>query len=377
MGGVRLDGGGLPHHMSDPGRDVEPAWRIPEGRGRELGIGIVGCGGIVRQGHLPAYRQGGLSVRAVFDLDPERAQAVADEFQVPIVASSVDELVTTPGVEVVDVAVPPWVQPEVVDAAASNGRHALCQKPFALDLQTARRMVETAEAAGVLLAVNQQMRWDAGIAASRDLVARGAIGRPTEGQIQVSSASGWHLWPWLAPVPRLEIMYHSIHYLDAMRSVLGDPEWVTSVHGRHPDQAPVQGETKTCTLLDYADGRQALVAVNHYNQHGPPFGEFRFLGTAGTLEGTLGITYDYPDGRPDTLTLHRAGREPRSFDLDTRWVPDAFLGPMTDLMDAVATGRTPITSGRDNLRTLAVVFGAYRSAAERRSIRVEEVLLSG
>jgi len=363
--------------MSDPAHDIEPAWRIPEGRGRDLGIGIVGCGGIVRDGHLPAYRKAGLTVRAVFDVDHERAQAVADEFQVPIVAAGAEELVATPGVDIVDVAVPPWVQPEIVSLAASAGRHMLCQKPFALELGTARHMVETAEAAGVLLAVNQQMRWDAGIAASRDLVARAVIGRPTEGQIQVSVAAGWHLWPWLATAPRLEIMYHSIHYLDAMRSVLGDPEWVTSVHGRYPDQGPVQGETKSCTILDYADGRQALVVVNHYNQHGPPHAEFRFLGTLGALEGTLGLMDDHPDGRPDTLTLYRTGQEPTSFDFDTRWFPDAFLGPMSDLMDAVVTGRAPTTSGRDNLCTLALVFGAYRSAAERRSVRVEEVLLSG
>ena len=363
--------------MTDPGSDIEPAWRIPDGRGRELGIGIVGCGGIVQYGHLHAYRAGGLHVRAVYDLDPERARAIADEFAIPVVAASAEELVSMAGVDIVDIAVPPWVQPEIVALAASNGRHMLCQKPFSLELETARRMVETAEAAGVLLAVNQQMRWDAGIAASRDLVARGVLGRPTEGQIQVSVATGWHLWPWLAAAPRLEIMYHSIHYLDAMRSVLGDPEWVTSVHGRYPEQEPVQGETKTSTVLDYADGRQALVAVNHYNQHGRPYAEFRFLGTKGALEGTLGLMYDYPDGRPDTLTLHRTGEEPRSFDFDTRWIPDAFLGPMTDLMDAVATGRAPITSGRDNLGTLALVFGAYRSAAERRSIRVEDVLLSG
>ena len=56
-----------------------------------------------------------------------------------------------------------------------------------------------------------------------------------------------------------------------------------------------------------------------------------------------------------------------------RWIPDAFLGPMGDLMDAVATGREPITSGRDNLGTIAVAMAAYRSAAERRSVRLDEI----
>jgi predicted dehydrogenase len=78
--------------------------------------------------------------------------------------------------------------------------------------------------------------------------------------------------------------------------------------------------------------------------------------------------------RPDTLALHVAGEAPAAYAFDTRWFPDAFLGPMADLMDAVATGREPETSGRDNLHTLAVVLAAYRSADERRSVPLAEIL---
>ena len=95
----------------------------------------------------------------------------------------------------------------------------------------------------------------------------------------------------------------------------------------------------TKTVLEYPDGTQGLVATNHYNQHGTPYAEFRFLGTEGTLEGTIGLMYDYPNGRPDTLALYREGEEVQAFELDTKWLPDAFLGPMSDLMDAIATGR--------------------------------------
>jgi predicted dehydrogenase len=237
-------------------------------------------------------------------------------------------------------------------------------------------MVEAADAAGVLLAVNQQLRWDAGFAASRDLVAHGAIGRATFARIAVSGSGGWQDWPWLAAAPRLEILYHSIHYLDVIRSVLGDPEWVTSIHGRYPEEPQVVGETVTTTVLEYPDGLQVVIEMNHDDHHGTPVGTFEFVGTAGALDGTIGQVYDPPHGRLDTLTLRRSGLAPMAFDFDRRWFPDAFLGPMSDLMDAIATSRAPTTSGRDNLRTLALVFGAYRSAAERRSVLVED-LLSG
>jgi predicted dehydrogenase len=354
-------------------KEMEPNWRIPDGAGRQRGIGVIGCGGIVSGAHLPAYQAAGLRVVAVYDVDAEKARTVAADFGISAVADSVEGLLATPGVDIVDIAVPPWVQPDVVPVAVAAGKHLLCQKPLALDYATAMAEVETAEAGGVLLAVNQQMRWDAGIAASRDLIAKGALGKVTEAQVQVSVSTPWHLWLWLAEAPRLEVMYHSIHYQDALRSILGDPEWVTSIHGRYSDQELVSGETMTRTVLEYADGAQALVAVNHYNQHGEPYAEFRFLGTEGMLAGTIGLMYDYPDGRSDTLSLHRDKEAVRAYDFDTKWIPDAFLGPMSDLMDAIETGRQPITAGRDNLGTVAVVEAQYRSAQERRSVRLDEI----
>jgi len=322
---------------------------------------------------MPAYREAGLRVLAVYDVDAGRARSVAEEFEVPNVASSVEEVAATPGVAIVDVAVPPWEQPAIVARVAAIGRHLLCQKPLALEYATALDEVETAERAGVLLAVNQQMRWSPCVAAIRSLVGQGAIGRVREARIQVDVATPWHMWPWLASAPRLEVLYHSIHYLDSLRSLLGDPVWVTSVHGRDPVQPRVEGETRTTTVLEYADGLQAQVVVSHDNEHGTPSAHIVVRGETAALEGTIGLLYDYPTGRLDTLSLLREGAVVRDYGFDRRWIPDAFLGPMGDLMDSIATGRQPATSGRDNLGTIAVALAAYRSAEERRSVRVDEV----
>jgi predicted dehydrogenase len=357
--------------------EIEPNWRIPDGAGRQRGIGIVGCGGIVTGAHLPAYRDAGLDIVAVYDIDPARARAAAAEFGIGTVTESIDALLDAPGVDIVDIAVPPWVQPEIVPVVAVAGKHMLCQKPLALDHAAALAEVEAAEAAGVLLAVNHQMRWDPAVAASRDLIERGAIGDVAEAQIQVSAMTPWHLWPWLASAPRLEAMYHSIHYQDSLRSIMGDPTWITSVHGRYPEQDPVVGETATTTILEYEDRRQAMVLANHYNMHGDVYATIRFMGTEGALEGTIGLMYDYPTGRPDTLALYRDGTQVKAYEFDRLWIPDAFLGPMSDLMDAIETGRTPLTSGREILNTVAVTQAAYLSAAERRSVRLDEITQAG
>jgi predicted dehydrogenase len=98
------------------------------------------------------------------------------------------------------------------------------------------------------------------------------------------------------------------------------------------------------------------------------------IGTSvATLAGTIGLTHDDPNGRPDTLSLHRHGKQIRQDHFEMRWIPDAFPGPMSDLTDAIETGRSPVTAGRDNLGTTAVAQAAYRSAEERRSVRLDEI----
>lgn len=333
------------------------------------GIGIIGCGGIVNGAHLPAYTAAGLRVIAVYDQNRETAERTATAFGVPVVADSVEAMLDDPRIDIVDIAVTPWAQPEIALQAIAARRHVLCQKPFAEDIASAERVVTAAELAGVKLAVNQQMRWSAGIRVAGQLVQQGAIGRPAEATIEVHVRTPWHLWPWLATQPRLDIMYHSIHYQDAIRHLFGDPRRVTSRHGRFPGQ-PEVGETRTLTVFDYSEDFVATVDVNHHHWSSDGFARFRFLGDLGTITGTIGLLADYPAGGTDTLR-YQAAAEPSVWHtaaLSTRWIPDAFLGPMASLMEAIATGDEPITSGRDNLRTLETVFASYASAGEGRTI---------
>ncbi|HJZ47558.1 MAG TPA: Gfo/Idh/MocA family oxidoreductase [Roseiflexaceae bacterium] len=341
----------------------------------DYGIGIVGCGGIVNYAHLPAYAAHQLRVLGCYDLNAEAARKTAADHGIPIVYETLDALLADQRIEIVDIAVPAWHQRAIAEQALAAGKHLLCQKPLAEELPDAEAIADATRRFGRKAAVNQQMRWSAGIAAAKDLISRGAIGQPTDAQIQVSVTTPWHMWPWLKVAPRLEIMYHSIHYLDSLRYLFGDPEWVTSRHARYPGQ-PEAGETKTVTVLDYEAGLQALVAVNHHDHSGDSYATFRFLGSEGLIKGTIGLLYNYPHGRPDTLQIHSTRLAPDTwFDikLEGLWIPDAFIGPMASLMDAIQSDGTPITDVADNLGTLRVVHAAYRSAAEHRSIRPEEL----
>jgi predicted dehydrogenase len=346
--------------------------RLPTNRSR--GIGIVGAGGIVRYAHLPAYRAAGFRVVGLTDLDAAKAAAVAAEVGIDRVYPDVAALLADPAVEIIDVAVYPGAQPAIVERSIGAGRHVLCQKPFALDYGTGLRMVEAAEAAGVKLAVNQQMRWDAGIRYSKLLVERGLLGTASYGTIQVHTQTDWSLWPWILASPRHELLYHSIHYQDSLRFLFGLPDRVYTSGARQPGESAA-GETKTLTVWSYASGLQVLIDVNHATWTDDRYAVFRFEGTSGTIKGTIGLMYDYPHGRPDTLAYVARATPDRWHEpmLETRWVPDAFIGPMASLMGAIEEGGEPETSGRDNLLTLQTVLAGYRSMEEGREVGPGEV----
>lgn len=343
----------------------------------DYGIAFCGAGGIVQYAHIPAYKRAGFNIVGVYDMNADTAAKVAAEHGIPRVYASLDELLADPAVEIVDIAVPPWSQLKVVEQVAAARKHMLCQKPLADRFEDAQRIVELGKAAGVKQAINHQMRWDGGIRASKNLILQGVIGTPTDVQIQVSCATPWHMWPWLAAVDRLEVMFHSIHYLDSMRFLFGNPAWVTSRHARYANQGAVKGETKTITVMDYDSGLQAMVAVNHYNEWAETFATFRFIGTEGAIEGTIGLMYNYPAGRPDTIEItssHFGKGTKITPTIDEMWIPDAFVGTMGSLMRAIEIDSMPAdNSTEDNLDTLRVVEAAYRSAAENRSVRPSEI----
>lgn len=358
--------------MTLAGYEIDDSLSLPPKH--DYGIGLIGCGGIVNYAHLPAYQQHGLNLVACYDQDHAKAVKTAADHGISRVASSLADLLGDPAIDIVDIAVTPWGQASIAALAIAAGKHLLCQKPLADAYGDAVRIVDQAVAANVKVAVNQQMRWEPGIRVSKQLLDQNALGRVADARIEVSIRTPWHMWPWIAEGEQIEVMYHSIHYLDSLRFLFGDPMSVTALHNRWPDQ-PEVGETRTQTLLTFASGQTALVDVNHHNWSDDAYARFRWLGTEGIVTGTFGLLYDYPTGRVDTLAYQPKAEDSHWHEaaLSTRWIPDAFIGPMASLMEAIQTDSEPVTSGRDNLGTLRTVFAAYRSAAEERTVRLEEI----
>src|SRR4051794_27878393 len=136
-------------------------------RRKDWRIGCVGAGFIMADCHLLAYRNAGFNPVAIASRNPETARKVAGRHAIPTVHETIEALLRDPQIEILDVAVPPDLQPELIRKAVQLGKGRLlgilAQKPLALSVADAKDLVRRCADAGIVFAVNQNMRFDQSI----------------------------------------------------------------------------------------------------------------------------------------------------------------------------------------------------------------------
>ena len=359
--------------------NIEP--RLPEKK--DVPIGCIGAGFIMADCHLVAYREAGFNPVAISSGTREHAVSVAERHDIPKVYDTYEELLDAPEIEVVDIAVPPDIQIEVVRAAVQRNDHIrgiLAQKPLGIDYAEAVEIVRLCEDAGIKLGVNQNMRYDQSIRACRHLIERGDLGEPVFASIDMRAIPHW--MPWQERLGWVTLRIMSIHHLDSFRYLFGDPQRVF---------ASVRPDPRTSEKFEHTDGiclyileyENGLRASSWDDVWAGPALEgsesdigirWRVEGMDGLARGTIGWP-NYPARTPSTLdftTKKQPGYwlQPRWKDV---WFPDAFVGPMAQLLVALETDSEPEISGRDNLGTMALVEACYRSVEEHRAVEIAEV----
>jgi len=324
---------------------------------------LIGAGGIVRDAHLPAYRKAGLPVAGITDLDAARATAMAEDFALPRTWPSVAAAAADLGTGAIyDIAVPPGAIMQVLPLLP-KGAAVLIQKPMGSDLSQARTIRELCRARSLRAAVNFQLRFSPMMMVARQAIEQGLIGDPLDIEVHLNIFTPWHLFPFLIPMPRVEILVHSIHYLDAIRALFGTPRAAFARSLRDP-RAPDFAQTRTTVLLDYGDARRGVMSINHNHPHGRKFQDafFRIEGTAGCLMVKLGVCYDYPRGEADELWFCPAGGDWRQVPLTGSWFIEAFMGPMRNLQRFDAGEDAALFSGvEDAFLTMALVEACFEA----------------
>lgn len=331
---------------------------------------LIGAGGIVRDAHLPAYQKAGFHVAGVYDLNRQASTALAADFGISNVYDSLDAAIAdAPRNAVFDIAVPASATLAILQALPPQSV-VLSQKPMGEDLAGARAIRDLCRAKEFSMAVNFQLRFAPYVLAARALIDQGVIGDLHDMEIRVNVETPWHLWTFLEGIPRLEILYHSIHYVDLLRSFLGDPHGVYAKTVRYPGLEKLAA-TRSAILLDYGDFLRATITTNHHHVWGQRHQEsyVKWEGTGGAIKATLGSLINYPNGIPDMLEVitHSDGQpaEWQAIPIEGSWFPDAFIGTMSSLMRFVEGSETTLpTSAEDAYRTMAVVEAAYRSSLQ-------------
>lgn len=335
---------------------LRQAWAMPS---RPRPIVVIGAGGIVQDAHMPAYRRAGFPVLGVHDIDAGRAAALAARWGITCFATLAEAAAQD---AVFDLATPPGAHADVL-RALPEGATVLIQKPMGRDLAQATTILEICRTRRFTAAVNFQLRFAPMMLAVQDAIARGLLGAIVDVEVHLNLVTPWHLFPFLAHEQRVEIAVHSIHYLDFIRALLGNPTAVSARTMGHPRHRFAQ--TRTAAILDTRPGVRCVVSINHDHDFGRRFQDaaIRVEGVDGAARVKLGLLLDYPQGEPDELWI-TAGGDWEQVALAGGWFPDAFIFRMANLQRfASGEDATLISSVADAWHTMALAEACFAADA--------------
>lgn len=228
---------------------------------------IIGASGIVKDAHLPAYKIAGFDVFGITNRTLSKAHDLANEFGIPNVFESVVEAVkNAPKNAVYDITVLPEQYVGILEQLP-DGAAVLIQKPMGNDWAEAKEIVAVCERKKLVAAINFQLRFASYVAAARHLINENLIGDLYDMEVKVTVNTPWELFPLIKVHPRLEILFHSVHYIDCIRSFVGDPKTVLAKTWRHPLKD--LSSSRSTIILDYGNAMRAVINTNHDHHFGP------------------------------------------------------------------------------------------------------------
>lgn len=329
-----------------------------------LNVAVVGAGKIAQDVHLPMWaRRADSTVKAVVDIDSQRAQALAAQFGVPFGGMDVAAVLADPTIEVVDIATPPDSHAALALQAIDAGKHVLIEKPLAPTEAQSVEIADAARGSQVVVMVAENWLFASAPRTAEQLMKTHGLGRPF-------LVKAWH---------------QSDLYVPAEQKA---PEWsydVARSGGGYLLQAGVHTFTLLTHLVDSvrevqawlrrtSDGVEDTAAVAAVLQHGA-LASLTFTGvSAHPGERRLGfelffddayITFDVWTGE---VTANRRG-EPLT--VPTIPLSRGFDEQVAHFVECIRANDTPLTAPHKVLPGLRAVAAAYRSAASGVPQRVD------
>jgi predicted dehydrogenase len=334
---------------------------------------LIGCG-FVSRFHLEAWAQvPDAKLVAVCDLDPKRVAGAAE--LVPGVRPYTDaaELFEQEEqLDFVEICTQPESHRELVEQAARRGLDILCQKPAALARSDFRDMIDACLTTGVHFMIHENWRFRPWYRAMRAEIDSGAIGRPLRLRIahrntRALRPEGFAEQPYLATMRKLILMDMGCHLVDTARYLIGEIQTVSATVGRF-GRGNV-GEDVAMLAVYFAGGSLGLLDMSWCAV--PDLARPEWALNESVAEGSAGTLRLLTDGSLELISpTGKRERRPVNLPPDDQVYLDAFVATQRHFIQGLLTGAEHETRASDNLKTMDVVWAAYRSAEEGRTLAI-------
>lgn len=344
---------------------------------RRIRTGLIGCGKIARTHAAALSMLEEADFAACCDQDGARAQDLADKHDVPNVFTNVDDLLASGTVDVVHVCTPHPIHEQAVVAAAQAGVHVLCEKPIAITLEEADRMIDAAERADVKFGVIFQRRFWPAAQRIRAAIDDGRLGKLTLGECSVRI---WRPQTYFASDPWRGkwategggvLMNQAVHAIDQFLWFMGNAVEVVGRHAtlRHGAYIDVE-DTAVATVVFENGGLGVIQAASTFES------EFGFRIAVHGDSGAAVSVWERQEGQQGindvwTLTGDEEARDAWEIeDSGNRGFPGFHALQIRDFLQAVRDDRPPAVTGRDARKSLEVILAIYESSRTGLPVRL-------
>ena len=329
-------------------------------------VGLIGCG-LMAKAHLPGYQAAHERAQIVMccDNNPQLAYDLASKIEGnPEVVTDWQAVIASKNIDAVDICAPHFLHAPIVLAAAKAGKHVLLEKPMAMNLDEARQMVDAATKAGKVFMVAQNQRYLPEHAQIREHLSNGVIGRVIAARIDGNQflSRAYPKGHWLfskALAGGGVVRTTAIHKIDLLRYFLGEVRRVTALYSKSGLNPGMDSEDIATIAMEFENGAigEAFFTFAAY-QNPIPTASHELL----ILYGTKGMINNINGWHMYSTEVEAFSQVMTLMDLPDADYAASFVHEVNHFLDCIESGREPLTSGKDNLNTIAVIDAIYQAA---------------
>ena len=334
-------------------------------------VGMIGTGAISHK-HAQAYANIGYELTVCTDINAESGRAFADQYGCQFVPTY-EEVCRHPRVDYVDVCTFPDFRLQPIEICAETKKHVQVQKPMSTTLETARKMMDTARAAGIQLSVVSQHRFDDSIQFLRRALDAGRLGRILQADAYVKwyRSAAYYSRPikgsW-ATEGGGALINQAIHQVDILLWLAGS---VSELFGYWQLGAlhKIESEDVVTALVKYASGATGVIQSS--TAFWPGYTErMEIHGTKGTavISGDKLTTWQVENDSGEPAPLDQNVASGASDPMAISLAP--FERQFLDFGESIRSGRKPVSSGEDGYRALELVLSTYKSCRSGSVVRL-------